>query len=151
MNEIEYQVPVLGYWERRGLVTQADERAEGTRWSCKMLVGREWYLIPRTRWRSHVSTLKSRMYPLNLVLYPLLLYLHTYYIHLLMYQLPYVRTYCTYCAHTYHTYLCAVCTTYCYPYKLHCRCRYVYILKKRYYGRVDRYLLHLHCASTHCT
>ena len=86
--------------------------------------------------------MKSRMYPLNLLLYLLLLYLHTYCIHVLLYLLLYVRTYCTYyctyCTyystyftHTHYTYCCAVRTTYCYTYNLHCWCTYVYILKKK--------------------
>ena len=76
-----------------------------------------WYVIPHSRWRSQVSTMKSRMssqkpstttVPAAAVL--------THVLHLLMYLLLYLRTYCTYyctyCTRTYYTYCCAVCTTY---------------------------------------
>ena len=66
----------------------------------------------------------------------------THEVHLVMYLMLYLRTYCTNCAHctrTYHTYCCAVRTTYCCTYVLHCQYTYVYIyiVKKRWCSGVS--------------
>ena len=80
----------------------------------------------------------------------------THEVHLVMYLMLYLRTYCTNCAHctrTYHTYCCAVRTTYCCTYVLHCQYTYVYIYCKKkvmFRSKYCRYL-HLHYVRTYCT
>ena len=101
--------------------------------SCKILVRRQWYLISHRRCRSQVSTMKSRPYPLNVLLYLLLLYLRTYYTYWWTYWCMYVPTVPTTVptvrARTI-TNCCPVRTTYWHTYELHWN-TYVYILKKK--------------------
>ena len=97
--------------------------------------------------------MKSRTYPLNLVLYLLLLYLRMYYTYWCTYCCMYVPTEPTLYLHTrtYSVYYCPVRTMYWYTYELHCWCTHVYILKKRYCCVLDRHLLHLHFVRTYFT
>ena len=79
IKEIEYQVPGIWVLENKRTRSHRSMKAQKLGGVIKYL-SEDRYLIPHSRWRSQVSTMKSRMYPQNLLLlYLLLLYSRTYY------------------------------------------------------------------------
>ena len=111
MKEIEYQV--YGYWQRSGLgdIGRWPRRRS---WRCKILVRRQWYFIPHSRWRYQVCNEATRVSTEPTTVPTSAVFTHV--LHLLMYLLRYVRTYCTYyCTRTCtYTYCCPVRTTHWY-------------------------------------
>ena len=99
--------------------------------------------------------MKSRPYPLNVLLYLLLLYLRTYYTYWWTYWCMYVPTVPT-TAPTVRARTIATAVQYVLRTDIRTNCTadirtYIYIEKIRYCRRIDRYLLHLHSVCTYCT